>query len=409
MSAAIDELRRRAQEPEFLESINNATDTPKPPVPGTFEHDLATALAEVQAKLGTQKTSKRAPLFGVDAVDLLTQEFPPEQWLVKGLLTRVGVGMLAGEPKAGVKTWGLVEIALAIATGTKAFGEFYAEAGRVAMFFAEDHKQSVRNRERALLAGAGRSLSRGRLTLQPRGEFLDVLSDEDLAWVVASARKLGPLDLLILDPLRDIHSGEEDKSDSMREVMRRLRLLGELLGCAVLVSHHTVKATKDSDKRSTWQNIRGSSAIRGSLDMGLMVNALKSEGPAAFKVSVETMAKSARSAGTFVLELAIDDDAGGEATSARWMFSRPGAGDALVPAADSGQATEDDDKVYKRVVELFTAGEWKLLSKTQLREAIPGVPDKRARDSLARLIGSRLTLRDVTAGEKVLKDRVVPK
>ncbi len=135
----------------------------------------------------------------------------------------------------------LIEGGIAVATGSRMFGEFFAERGRVAIFFAEDERQSVRNRVRSLLAGAGRALEPGQLYLESRGAFLDVLSDEDIAWVVASCRQRGPFDLLVLDPLRDIHSGEEDKSDSMRDVMRRLRVLGKLLGCTVWVSHHTPK------------------------------------------------------------------------------------------------------------------------------------------------------------------------
>lgn len=295
---------------------------PLPSAPDPWRADLAKALADVKAKLAASGSSARAPLFGTDATELLLAEFPPTSWQVTGLVTKGGTAIIAGEPKAGIKTWLLIEGALAVATGTRLCGEFSTEKGTVVIFFAEDPAQSIRNRVRALLAGAGRTLEPGRLHLQPRGEFIDILKDEDIAWIVASVRKLGRIDVLMLDPLRDVHGGEEDRSDSMRDVMRRLRVLGELLGCVVWVSHHTPKLSKDTAKRRPGQNLRGSSAIHGSIDSGIYVDPLEGDGTNTFRACVTSQVKSGRSAGTFELELVVVDDDHGAAVDARWAFSR---------------------------------------------------------------------------------------
>ncbi|MCX5743924.1 MAG: AAA family ATPase, partial [Proteobacteria bacterium] len=193
---------------EFLASINSATDTTPPPEPGTWPHALALALADVCQALGTTKGgATHAPLFE-DAVGLLDRQFTETPWLVTGLVTRGGITTIGAEPKAS-KTWLATELAVAVATGTKACGEFQAAPGRVAYFYAEDLPKQVRNRVRALLVGAGRTLEPGRLSVQPRGEFLDVTRDADLARIVASCRQFGPIDLLVLDPLRDISSAAE--------------------------------------------------------------------------------------------------------------------------------------------------------------------------------------------------------
>src|SRR5262249_54551530 len=160
---------------------------------------------------------------------LFKRDYPPTSWLVTGLATRGGLVMIGGEPKT-LKTWLACAIAVAVSSGTKVCGEFQAAAGLVAYFYAEDLDRQGRNRLRAQLAGADLDESAlGNLYLRPRGKFIDVTKEEDLAWVIASCRRLGKLDLLVLDPLRDISSAAEDKSDEMSAVLRKLRILGELL------------------------------------------------------------------------------------------------------------------------------------------------------------------------------------
>jgi len=381
---AADDIERLG----FTASDASGLADPEPAKPDPWKAALDQALADVKAKLDSKSGRKREPLFDLDGVDLLSEEFDVAPWLVDGLITRNAVAMIGGEPKAAIKTWSATEMALAVATGTKAFGEFKAKRGVVAYFYAEDQRVQVSNRERALLAGANRSLARGRFKPRPRGEFLDVLADDDLAWVVASCRRIGQLDLLVLDPLRDIHSGEEDKSDSMRDVMRRLRVLAELLGCAVLVVHHAVKRTKDNANRNAGQNFRGSSAIHGSLDALLAVSDADGDGTNEFKTRVVSQVKGARSAGAFDLELRIVDNDQGEAISATWTFSR--ADFKKGPAKHQ----TDDDAVFTFVRELAMRGE--RLTRTALRthDSRP-IPERRLTAALDRLLdSSRLVLHD---------------
>jgi len=327
-----------------------------------FTAELERALADVKAELGGN-AKQRCPLFSTDGVDLLGEEFPDPQWLVDRLVTRLGTFMIAGLPKS-VKTWLATECAVAVATGSRVCGEFFAAEGTVAYFYAEDSRQQIRNRVRALLAGAERRLPRGRLHLRPRGEFLDLLLDEDLAWIVASARQLGPLDLLILDPLRDLHSGEEDKSDSMREVMRRLRLLGKLLGCTVGAVHHMGKPGENTSKRGGGQRARGSGAIHGSVDSGIYFLDGDKNGEDEWTSSIESEVKGARSAGFFTLTLKVDDDENGEAIRAAWTYEKDKAAAEpkkskaeLKEEAKRKEEQEDERIAFAFVRELAMRGE----------------------------------------------------
>ncbi len=348
---------------------------------GAFAAELAAALADVKRALGAQNQAEREPLF-YPAAELFKREYPPTSWLVKGLATRGGLVMIGGEPKT-LKTWIASAIAVAVSSGTKVCGEFQAAAGAVAYFYAEDLDRQVRNRLRAELAGANLDESAlANLYLRPRGKFIDVTKEEDLAWIIASCRRLGKLDLLVLDPLRDISSGEEDKSDSMRDVMRRLRLLGELLGgCTIAVVHHTAKVSENTSKRRPGQRLRGSSAIHGSVDSGIYFSDLDGDGSNMFRNVVDSEIKGARSAGRFELSLAIEDDDNGEAIRATWSVSRDGGRQ----SAKAAKATADDDAVFRFVRELATKGEH--LSARGLRghDGRP-IPEKRFNAALDRLL-----------------------
>jgi hypothetical protein len=367
----------RDDDPSVAVEITRAKQ-PQPPDPWTSA--LATALVDVAGALDATKRTERKPLF-VDAAELFTRDYPQTPWLVTGLMTRGGITLLGAEPKS-CKTWLACEIAIAVATGTKVCGEFFAERGTVAYFFAEDLDVQVRNRVRALMTARGVSPE----TIQnffvcPRGQFLDITKNEDLAWIVASCRQIGRVDLVVLDPLRDISSAAEDKSDEMSPVMRRLRLVAELLGCTVAVSHHAGKPTKETQARRPGQRMRGSSAIYGSTDSGIYFGLRGGDGVATFELDVDVEIKGARSAGHLTATLAVEDDGEGQALRAAWAIDRT--------SGPTGQRalkeTTDDDLVFTFVRELAMRGV--VMSARSLRDHDDRpVSERRMRAAMDRLL-----------------------
>ena len=396
MSAAAKARARAAGLPEG--STETDTDETLPePATDAWTDAKAKALADIRSALGSVQVTDREPLFETTG-SLFTREYPSAPWLIDGLITRGGIAMLAAEPKSG-KTWLAVEVAVAVASGTKVCGEFFAQRGRVAYFFAEDLAVQVRNRVRALAAGRGITVDRlGDLFVCPRGKFLDVTKDEDLAWVVASCRQLGKIDLLVLDPLRDIHSAAEDKSDEMSPVMRRIRLVAELLGCTVAVAHHKSKPNADAAKRRGGQQMRGSGSLHGSTDSGIYFGLSGGDGVQEFQIGVEVEIKGARSAGIFVLDLSVLDDEQGEAIKASWKVTRDNP--AETAAKRKCEEDDDDDVVYRCILD--HAGRGDLRSATEWRDAIPGVPDHRARRSLDRLRHNGRTVKRKSKVEPVV-------
>lgn len=374
---------------EVLGAIVREADAP---APGTFAAEIARALGEVRAALGTARDSSAeiAPLFE-RATDLIARSFPEDPWLVRPLVKRGGTLVVSGEPKTG-KSWVLTEIAIAIASGTLAFGRFATGAPRrVAYFYAEDLGADVRAHLLALAAGRGMAPDRAlaNLLVQRRGRFLDVLRDDDLALIVASIRKLGGVDLLCLEPLRDLHGGEEDKSDSMRDVMRRLRLLGELLSCTIAAAHHAAKSGNDVKGRRGGQKMRGSGAIHGAIDSGIYLSGLSGNGETEFVNDVESEVKGARGGGSFALALRIEDGPDNRAIKAAWTVDKPD------PTVKPMKTRDDlDEAAVLAFVRACRDGGSAPPNATQIRGGIPDpagakgatVPDKRARAAITRLV-----------------------
>ena len=280
------------------------------------------------------------PLF-TPAAGLLDREFPGADWLVRGILPDRSFGMVGGEPKSD-KTWIVIELALAVATNTPVFGEFDTGPARpVALFLAEDAERAARNRLRALAAARGMEPADAlrNVSVSCRAP-LDVRDDAQLARLVASCRVLpAPPALVVVDPLREVHGANEDSSDEMIDVLGRFKAVRDILGCAVIAVHHTAKISADVSRRRYGQKLRGSGAIHGAIDAGLYVGNMDTDGVSNWTTDVQVETRAARAAGVFKLHLQVEDDAGGEAVSARWHVGPAGGGKADRKETDASAVT----------------------------------------------------------------------
>ncbi|MCC7111522.1 MAG: AAA family ATPase [Deltaproteobacteria bacterium] len=221
--------------------------------------DLAEAAARAVARGPAGETT------GADLVRIYDEQQerdPYAFWLVDALLPRDALCILGAEPKVG-KTWFWLEAALAVASGGRAFGEFIARprTSRVLAFALEDGGPSIGARIKALDYLRTEGLH---VEVRPHLDFATDLSAA--AWILASTRHLGGVDLIVIDTLRDAHSGDENDATAMRAVMAQARLLRDLCGAAVMVTHHMKKPSKaDADLRPA-HRLRGSTAIHGSAD-----------------------------------------------------------------------------------------------------------------------------------------------
>lgn len=326
-----------------------------------WRRDVDRALADVRAHATTTTAEAlvaRGAIPFQSLAELEASDLPKTRWLVSGLVTERAVAVISGEPKTA-KTWVAQEIAVAVATGGRVFGEFKTgEPKPAALFLVEDGASNTRARLRGILDGhtdvnaAAKAAAAKRLSVRCL-DSLDLTDEVHLARFVASVRRLPePPAVVVLDPLRDLHTGAEDKSDDMAKVSAALRTLRNVLDAAVVFVHHAGKATETQKGRRGGQRMRGSSALHGAVDAGLHMYEPQNTVDEAtrtttMRASIESEVKAGRSAGTFGMTLVIvdaataGDDDRGECERATFTFSRQRAAE----RAKDDAAERDEDTV----------------------------------------------------------------
>lgn len=334
--SGLDLLRSLAEEPTetwdaFLASWCSFAEALR--MPAVYPAMYAAALDECMAYAGsiessTDNVASERPFFK-SAAELFATKSTPPKYLIERLIMSGGIAMISGEPKSA-KTWLAIECAIGVATGAPVLGKYKTMPGNVAYFFTEDMEDAIKVRLASLLAGQGKTpdvLART-FHAQPRGHHIDVTRAEDCARIIASVRLIerehGKVRLLVLDPLRNIHARDEDKSGDMMAVFECLKMIGKLLDVTVLLVHHAKKATQSSSSKRGGQKMRGSSAMHGFLDSGLFLDDVRvNDEGTMFTNSFESEVKAARSAGKFELALTVEDDAFTHtAKKATWLIGK---------------------------------------------------------------------------------------
>ena len=202
--------------------------------------------------------------------------------IVEGLIPDKGVLLTLGAPGAG-KTWFALECALALALERKAFGKFQAQKRRT-LFIGEDSPDwDLGCMMRALERGYG--LKEERLELHENVFFsvhkgAQFSTPEGMLEIIDTVEKLfidweheePELDsgLIVLDSLRRLHRNNENSSDEMAVVMRRIGELAKY-GC-VMPLHHIGKSGQNEVE--AWERVRGSGEIMAGCDAAISIKAL---------------------------------------------------------------------------------------------------------------------------------------
>lgn len=104
-----------------------------------FAEVLAEAARDARRKLATMTLA-----------ELLIKELPPARWAVPDLISE-GLTILGGKPKLG-KSWLILGIALAVASGGYALGKKQVEQGEVLYLSLEDNERRLQKRVQLLCA-----------------------------------------------------------------------------------------------------------------------------------------------------------------------------------------------------------------------------------------------------------------
>jgi hypothetical protein len=258
------------------------------------------------------RAADRARATLLSAADIFAP-LPPVNFTCQALDMAPGAPVLVAGYGFSGKTISAQDLALAVATGTAAWGRFPVRKGRVLHIDYEQGAYLTRHRYQRLAAGRGidpRSLD-GHLVLAPMPRwYLDGDTGDELA------RLADGFDLVIVDSFRAACPNTDENKSEARVPLDRLTRISELTGTTWLVIHHARKPSQDSRKPSGGARmaVRGSGALYDACGSCLVFAAEKGE-----PVSVEH--EKARITGrlhdAFQLRIEDVDTAGGPSCGLR--------------------------------------------------------------------------------------------
>ena len=214
------------------------------------------------AQHGYRDNSVAAPKPGPHQLLTIDQllALPPVRYIVRDLLPERGLAALYGPPGSG-KSFLAMDLVLSIALGAEHwFGHRLTQAP--VAYVALEGKGGMAPRVKAWLAHSGLPAPTNVRFYTGNLSLLDAGAGTGLARAIVD--ELGAGAIIVVDTLsRASAGGDENSSVDMTKVIENAELMGELVGGAVILVHHT---GKDAAKGP-----RGHSALLGAVDTSIEV------------------------------------------------------------------------------------------------------------------------------------------
>jgi len=200
-------------------------------------------------------------------------------WIIQGFLKRGNTAIVMGQPKKACKSWLLLDLCWSLSEGKPVWGVkradgtpvFPTQQMRSVYFTQEDTEDDIHDRILAHLKGGGREAN-DRLWIEPKNLQIAFDTVEGRKLIQAKLdevrSKTGAIDLVVFDPMRRMHRGDENDSKTIVEMWAVLDRIHQRYGCATMLTHHIRKPGQD---KSGWDPTdpfvgRGSGDIYGGGD-----------------------------------------------------------------------------------------------------------------------------------------------
>jgi hypothetical protein len=230
---------------------------------------------------------------------------PPQAqvWLLRDLLP-AGIVALLVAPGGTGKSWFVMQVAAGVATGMPIAGIWeVGTSGSVLMLCAEDDESQLHRRFAALLehltqraASELISCLSEKLVIVPlvghdnlitatHADSREVKSTPLLDKVIATAKQISDLKLIIIDPASQFRGGDENSAEDTTRFVQALQKIAVNCGATVLVVHHTNKgAFQDTEHNQTAS--RGSSALSDGVRWQMNLMPFSEKMASKFKIPV---------------------------------------------------------------------------------------------------------------------------
>lgn len=221
-------------------------------------------------------------------IDLMDDESPDEpNYVEPDFLGPGNFCLVAGPPKAQ-KSFFVMELLLACATGGKFLDGLFSVPRPLKVFYlqAEMGRRLLKKRAKmsAMISSEERRLIDDNFAVTSRISMR--LDDKGVKEVVAAIKERFPdggPDVIAIDPLANVFDGESE--DKAPEVMKFLTQRVEAIrhrvnpAAAVVLVHHSGKRAADVMAADPFSSIRGSGALRGYYDTGVVIYRRSEESP----------------------------------------------------------------------------------------------------------------------------------
>jgi hypothetical protein len=253
---------------------------------------------------------------------------PPLDFVLPGLLPG-GLGLMVAPGGTG-KSYLALDIAMSIAIGRSIAGGLFpaTQPGKVVYLAGEENDRLLAERLRSILDITERAqIELQNLVLLPMsGENCLLLSKGQPTDLLDELEKLSQgARLIIIDPIRRLHDGEENDSATMTQLVIALESLAKKTSAAVIGIHHANRAS--AGDTSSQNASRGSSALVDGARWQINLS----------KMDVKTADGMAVSEHDRPLYVALDFAKGNylPSTSRQWLIRQPGGALKLTDLAKS--------------------------------------------------------------------------
>lgn len=250
-------------------------------------------------RTGGKPNGSTGPAIWIDTDPWQETDIPRRPWVAPGYALRGAVTVVTGPPSA-MKSSLMLAWACSIALGRE-HGDFRPrEAGKVVVYDVEDDRHEQRRRLSSTLRQFNASASdiRGKvITAGPVGvgTLLEVDAELGIVNETPAMHALRDLlrereaDMLILDPLAELHTAAENDNTALRSVIAALRTLAAEFEIAVIVLHHTRKGgAMPGDPDAA----RGASSLIGAARIVLTLCPMSEEDAEMLGVARDRMTRS---------------------------------------------------------------------------------------------------------------------
>ncbi|MCJ2043067.1 AAA family ATPase [Methylobacterium sp. J-078] len=226
------------------------------------------AVAESAGRRSRQPSSKDGkPIEIGNAAELRRMIFPPIRYVVPGYIAE-GCTLLAGRPKLG-KSWLMLEVGLAVASGGICLGNTACDQGDVLYLALEDNRRRLQNRIDKVLGAFAEEWPAAMhyATEWPRAGDGGIEAIRD--WIIAKENpRLVIVDVLAM--FKPVRGSSESLYEADYAAIKGLQTLAGEFGVAIVVVHHTRKSNgADADP---FEKVSGTLGLSGAADTTVILD-----------------------------------------------------------------------------------------------------------------------------------------